>query len=147
MYAKIANNQVVKYPYNNADIRKDNPNVSFPEPISDATLAEYGVVKVADSSAPTFDNKTHRAVEQSPVLENGVWKKSWAVVQLSDEVAAANVRAERDKRIAETDWLVIKNLELNQNVPGKWEVYRQDLRDIPQQPGFPHEITWPVKPT
>jgi hypothetical protein len=63
-----------------------------------------------------------------------------------DAEAAKAVRADRDKRIAETDWIVIKNLELNQNVPGVWEVYRQGLRDVPAQAGFPWDITWPVKP-
>jgi hypothetical protein len=63
-----------------------------------------------------------------------------------DDEAAKAVRAQRDRLIAETDWIVIKNLELNQNVPGIWEVYRQNLRDVPSQAGFPHEITWPEKP-
>lgn len=146
MYAKVENNQIVKYPYNKADIRKDNPNVSFPDTLSDEILASVGAVKIAASTPVAFDNKTHRAVEQNPVLENGVCKQVWAIVELPVEVASANVRAHRDRLIAETDWLVVKNLELNQNVPGKWEVYRQDLRDIPQQAGFPHNVTWPVKP-
>jgi hypothetical protein len=56
------------------------------------------------------------------------------------------VRQSRDDKLKETDWVVIKNLELNANIPGVWEVYRQALRDIPTQEGFPWTITWPVKP-
>lgn len=66
--------------------------------------------------------------------------------QVDTEQLAVEARIERNRRIAETDWMVVKHLELNENVPGKWEVYRQALRDVPQQPGFPNEITWPTKP-
>ena len=59
---------------------------------------------------------------------------------------ANNVRQIRDDKLKETDWVVIKNLELNANIPGVWEVYRQALRDIPTQEGFPWTITWPVEP-
>ena len=63
-----------------------------------------------------------------------------------DAEQAKAVRADRDKRLSDTDWLVIKNLELNQNIPGTWEVYRQALRDVPQQAGFPWTVNWPVAP-
>lgn len=62
------------------------------------------------------------------------------------DAAALVVREERNKRLAATDWRVIKHLELNENIPGVWEVYRQALRDVPDQPGFPWEVTWPNEP-
>jgi len=63
-----------------------------------------------------------------------------------DVEQAKSVRASRDTKLKESDWVVIKNLELNANIPGAWEVYRQALRDIPTQTGFPWTITWPVQP-
>ena len=63
-----------------------------------------------------------------------------------DAEQAVSVRASRDIKLAETDWVVIKNLELNANIPGAWEVYRQALRDVPTQSGFPNTIVWPVQP-
>ena len=63
-----------------------------------------------------------------------------------DAEQAKSVRASRDEKLRETDWIVIKNLELNANIPGAWEVYRQALRDVPTQAGFPWTITWPVEP-
>jgi len=59
---------------------------------------------------------------------------------------ANSVRQTRNYKLKETDWIVIKNLELNANIPGAWEVYRQALRDIPAQSGFPWTITWPESP-
>jgi len=63
-----------------------------------------------------------------------------------DADQAKSVRTSRDDKLKETDWIVIKNLELNANIPGAWEVYRQALRDIPTQSGFPWTITWPTQP-
>jgi len=65
---------------------------------------------------------------------------------IKDDEQAKSVRASRDDKLKESDWVVIKNLELNANIPGAWEVYRQALRDIPTQTGFPWTITWPVQP-
>jgi len=63
-----------------------------------------------------------------------------------DADQAKSVRTSRDDKLKETDWIVIKNLELNANIPGAWEVYRQALRDIPAQADFPWTITWPDAP-
>ena len=62
------------------------------------------------------------------------------------------VRAERDKLLAETDWVVTKEVEKNAldglgiQIPVVWLDYRQALRDIPQQAGFPDNVTWPTQP-
>jgi hypothetical protein len=67
----------------------------------------------------------------------------------TQEDLAARVRAERDRRIAETDYLVMSDYPLSQEKLEEIKVYRQALRDLPQQPGFPWggpddpECTWP----
>jgi len=63
-----------------------------------------------------------------------------------DAEQAKSVRATRDDKLKECDWVVIKNLETNSNIPGAWEVYRQALRDVPSQSGFPWTVTWPDAP-
>jgi hypothetical protein len=153
MFVKITNGQIDKFPYTIGDLRKDNPNTSFPKNIPDSLLSEFGLVRVTEAAAPDYDSRTHRLVTQQPTLVDGVWTVTRAVVakdqaQVDAEAAqkASSVRQQRDKLLAETDWLVIKNLELNQNIPGVWEVYRQALRDIPSQEGFPWNVTWPESP-
>jgi len=76
-----------------------------------------------------------------------------AVVADSDENIAerkANLsiveRAKRDLLLAETDWVVIKSLELGETVSTDMSTYRQALRDVPAQAGFPDTITWPTQP-
>jgi Phage tail assembly chaperone protein len=73
----------------------------------------------------------------------------------TDEQVAVSVRADRDARLAETDWLLLRHQD--ETVVGKATTltadeattlvdYRQALRDVPTQAGFPHEIDWPQEP-
>ena len=55
---------------------------------------------------------------------------------------AAQVRAERNAKIAACDWRVLPDV-LNGDV---WKVYRQALRDVPEQAGFPDNVVWPMQP-
>ena len=60
----------------------------------------------------------------------------------------ARVRAERDRKIAATDWRVIVASESDEgsDLPTKWKTYRTDLRDITEQ-ADPDNITWPTEPS
>jgi hypothetical protein len=134
------------------EVRSLYPNTSFPSQWSVELVEELGLDPVFETPAPTV-TRYQTAYKDGTEQVAGKWVWKWSISEMSAEAiaskdaeAAKAVRADRDKRIAETDWIVIKNLELNQNVPGVWEVYRQALRDVPSQAGFPHEITWPSKP-
>lgn len=65
---------------------------------------------------------------------------------VSDGELAERVRSERDARLAACDWVVIRAHEMGQQVAEPWRVYRNALRDVPTQPGFPRSIAWPVPP-
>ena len=60
----------------------------------------------------------------------------------------ANVRRQRDRLIAATDWRVIVASESDEgsDLPTKWKTYRKDLRDITEQ-ADPDNITWPTEPS
>lgn len=68
------------------------------------------------------------------------------------EMLAERARARRDVLLNETQWVVQRAQEEallsggNMVVPTEWLMYRQALRDLPSQPGFPSEITWPEMP-
>lgn len=63
-----------------------------------------------------------------------------------DKDQANNIRNDRNQRLKDCDWLVIKALELGQAVPENWATYRQALRDVPTQAVFPWNVEWPVQP-
>jgi DNA-binding HxlR family transcriptional regulator len=147
MYAKINNGLIEKYPYTIGELRKDNPNTSFPSQISDETLAEFGVVTVEPVDPPKV-NYTQTRRELTPVFETGVWKQKWLVESLSQEQIeaqieskAAQVRAERNERLSATDWTQAK--DISDEVSQAWVPYRQALRDISKQGGFPFDVVWP----
>lgn len=70
-------------------------------------------------------------------------KDEWVTLECS-----LKVRELRDQLLREADVLVAKSLDLGDMVQvGKLGAYRQLLRDIPKQPGFPEQIKWPSPPT
>jgi hypothetical protein len=61
----------------------------------------------------------------------------------TEELAAA-ARAERNALLATTDWT--QAADVPQSTKDKWAPYRQALRDVTEQSGFPSDIQWPAKP-
>ena len=55
-------------------------------------------------------------------------------------------RARRNTRLAASDWTQIADAPLTAPEQAAWAAYRQALRDVPEQPGFPASVTWPVAP-
>lgn len=149
MYAKLNNGQIEKYPYTIGQLRKDNHNVSFPKNISTEVLASFNVVEVQPVDPPIVSH-TQIWQESTPILENGVWKQAYVVSDIDEqdlilrtESQKESVRTKRDKLLAETDWTQVADAPVDQEA---WATYRQALRDIPAQAGFPWTITWPDQP-
>jgi len=68
----------------------------------------------------------------------------------ADVRASEEVRAERDARLMEVDAVAGNALRwaaLDADTQAAWATYRQALLDVPQQDGFPNDITWPTEPT
>jgi hypothetical protein len=61
----------------------------------------------------------------------------------TQEEKAAAIRAERDALLAVTDWTQLPDVP--EATREAYAVYRQALRDIPQQSGFPENVIWPLK--
>ena len=65
---------------------------------------------------------------------------------MKDAEQAKSVRGSRDTKLAESDWRVIKAAETATTLDAAWATYRQALRDVTAQSGFPWTITWPDAP-
>lgn len=59
---------------------------------------------------------------------------------------ATSVREKRDRLLDESDWTQVTDSPINAEAKAEWATYRQALRDIPEQPGFPHDILFPTSP-
>lgn len=71
--------------------------------------------------------------------------KSWAP---NEEAASSGVRAERNRLLQESDWTDTASApeRLGQDAYQAWQTYRQELRDVTNQAGFPLSVAWPVPP-
>lgn len=147
MYVKTHAGAVVRYPYGVDDLRRDNAGTSFPDVISDQMLADYGVFRVTELPRPQSNAMTQDCIHDAePRLQDGAWVIGCRIEDKPVEEAARNVRSQRDKFLSECDWVIIMHTEKGTNIPAPWEIYRQSLRDITAQSGFPHNVQWPAKP-
>jgi hypothetical protein len=145
MYIKLNNGVIEKYPYSINELKKDNLQTSFPEDISDEMLVTWNVFPVKQTPQPSYDYLTQTVTEKQPVNNNG-WTQVWEVINLPLDKASANVRERRDYLLSECDWVVIKSIETDVPEIESWKTYRQALRDVPSQTGFPYSVVWPIKP-
>lgn len=75
--------------------------------------------------------------------EEEEWKaKEAAWSASSNDRKAAEIRTERNAKIAACDWRMLTDSPASE----VWKNYRQALRDVPQQTGFPVNFVWPVEP-
>ena len=147
MFAIISDGTVHEYPIHS--IHQRFPQTSFPDPMVDSALPD-GVVRVAISAVPSYDPYTHRLVEEAPAYEDGQWLVRHSVVPLGeDELAAiradraAVVRSNRTRLLQQSDWTQLADAPVDSQT---WATYRQALRDITAQAGFPFDVMWPTAP-
>lgn len=115
-------------------------------------LAAANIVPVAmfTGQLPVDGYQYAVKIKQQP---DGTWAHVAVQVEISEEQYQNNVarqaqavKADRDRMISSTDWVVTKSLEEGTSIPTEWKNYRQALRDIPSQEGFPFDIQWPKVP-
>ena len=149
-FAFITNNTIEQYPIGAVEIKRRFPSTSFTVPLEGQDLSDFGVAEVASTDQPTIDRNTQKLEEGTPVLDGSTWRQAWNVIALSAEElqqvednAAASVRATRNEKLAATDWTQLAD---QSSIAGTWATYRQELRDLPAQSGFPFTVTWPTEP-
>lgn len=61
------------------------------------------------------------------------------------EQKAQNIRSKRTNLLRKSDWT--QGADVPTSTKSKWTDYRQNLRDLPAQSGFPDSVTWPTQPS
>lgn len=127
------------------------PNVSIPQPPSLADLNDLGVDPILEGPQPPL-TRFQYAVRSGPTQINGQWFWVYTaedmtpeqIQQLTDQ-QWQSVRNERDSKLQECDWTQLPDVPLTAEQKAEWVTYRQQLRDVTNQPD-PFNITWPVAP-
>lgn len=156
MYVKITNGTVDTYPYSVGQLRRDNPQTSFPKTIPTEMLEEYGVFAVMTTSAPDVDLRTKSVAEATtPTLVDGAWTLTWTTIdKTADEIAewdtnlAAQHRDRRNGLLSQSDWTQMNDSPLSNEDKTAWAVYRSELRNLPDDAAWPNlsDEDWPVAP-
>tara|TARA_B100001094_G_C18111337_1_gene761354 strand:- start:72 stop:542 length:471 start_codon:yes stop_codon:yes gene_type:complete len=155
IYAFVSEtNELIEYPVSIREIKNKFPNTSFPKPYEDLDLNSFGVRVVTAVPTPEVDYSIEYAVELDPTYVDNAWTQTWQVLPFSAEVIAGrvesakeNVRALRDSLLVASDWTQLVDCPLSAEDKLLWSAYRQSLRDVPEQSGFPAEVVWPEEPS
>lgn len=151
MYIKHDGSQIIQFPYTVADLKTDNASVSFPRKITEEVLARYGVSRIHVLDPAEHDETTHYAtLNDAPTFENNQWVLGWNIVAKSQEQIdeewsnkCASVRNARNELLKQSDWTQMPDVTLTESQSTAWRTYRQALRDVPSQAGFPNSVEWP----
>lgn len=158
MFAEVNGQNVVTFPYDYDTLVRRNPSTRFAaEELTamyvgtEANLAGNQLVRVVVADAPQYDEATQIAVRNNqPSLVGDTWTIGWIVQELTQsekdqKLAAkiASVRSQRNQKLKDSDWTQVADAPVDQ---AAWAAYRQALRDIPSQEGFPWSVTWAVEP-
>ena len=144
------------------EFRNLNANTSFPSIITEDVLADFGAAVILEgeqatpttpyqysfrdgvkkvkgkyftkySVGPVFtDNETQTALEQETEYKARI-----------DDQQGTSVRNSRNQLLKDSDWTQVVDAKVDTKV---WAAYRQELRDITGQDGFPFNVIWPTQP-
>jgi len=69
---------------------------------------------------------------------------TWSPPAIDPNQLPLQIRAQRNQLLQASDWT--QATDVPNAFKNKWVAYRQALRDVPQQQGFPNDVVWPIPP-
>ena len=158
MQVRIRETGAVMY---EGEFRALYPNTSFSQQISAETLDAFGADVVFEGPQATGGDVYQYSQAAGVELVDGKWftkyilgpvfidgettavEQEAAYKATKDTDQSKSIRSIRNDKLKECDWTQISDATVNKTL---WATYRQELRDISSQEGFPWTITWPTQP-
>lgn len=144
------------------EFRAMHRDTSMPQQLSESLINDFGGDVVFEGPQATGGDQYQYSQAAGVEQINGKWYTKYvlgpiftdndeatAVEQeaaykaMKDEEQAKSVRAERNQKLAASDWTQVIDAPVDQ---AAWAAYRQALRDISAQAGFPQQVVWPQEP-
>lgn len=140
MYAKLINEgQIERAPKNKGAWVNYDRNTELlsadgylPVVVIEETTAEKPIVKYRQ-----INGQIEQYAETAPVP---------AVPEPTEEQQEMQIRAQRNSLLTLCDWTQLPDAPLTTEQKQEWAEYRQALRDVPEQAGFPENVAWPLVP-
>lgn len=141
---------------NRNDVNSGWDEVPYP-----SSAAELVGVQISHTSRTAHDNKMRQILQQLVAAEPELYKEVAVNDESGNKIATTveeipqpteeekrkqketEVRAQRDSLIAKTDYLLVPDYPISAKDLEKVKAYRQALRDVPAQEGFPDNVVWP----
>lgn len=151
-----------------SQFRSEHPNTSFPKVLTVEIINSFGYDPILEGPQAQTTLPYQISVRDGIVEVNGQWFTKYVAGPLfqdytddegvvhtaaeqweaycfqKDAEQAKAVRDDRNKRLADCDWTQLADAPVNHT---EWATYRQALRDVTAQAGFPWEIEWPSQPS
>lgn len=139
-----------------SEIKKLNPNISLPKTWGSSVYEALGIDPIYDINTPEPSSEDKEVI-RSGVEQNdeGNWVYAYTEVnkyaseeekttalEAIERAKAQGIRDKRNNILAKTDWMGLSDVTMS----AEWATYRQALRDVPAQDGFPNTINWPSEP-
>jgi len=129
-----------------SQFRLRHRHTSFPRIIDEPLQDQFGIDQIFEGpqrqGPPPYSYTYRDGIEEI----DGRWYTKYTIGERDrgeiDDQQAENVRSQRDRLIEKSDWRAVSDRKLEP----EWKEYRQALRDISKQEGFPHDVKWPVDP-
>lgn len=144
MYAKIVDGVLIKFPYSIEEMRETHPDLEIGDEPTPEQLTACNAVPAQQDWTPTKSSRTHTFEPIYSENEDGSVTISYRDVEKPLQIAEFNMRDARDSALTRCDWVITRAFEEGNAVPANYLTYRQALRDLPSQEGFPYEYVWPV---
>jgi hypothetical protein len=150
-----------------SQFRAENKNTSFPPQLTAEIIDSFGYDPVLEGPQATTIPPYQYSQRDGVVEVNGQWFTHYiagptfqdytdpdGVVHTASEQyeeycfgkdaeQGKSVRDDRNKRLADCDWTQLPDAPVD---TATWAAYRQELRDVTAQAGFPWEVVWPEEP-
>lgn len=147
---KLVDGNPVDNPVIELNFRQLFSNTSFPDYLTPSIVEAHGF-GIYDYSPQPEVNRYEKVIEIKPSRDSaGIWRQTWQIVEMGEDdketvnnEQAIVIRTDRNYRLWESDWTQLADSTANKEV---WAAYRQALRDITKQVGFPWIVQWPEKP-
>ena len=129
-----------------SEFRLRNKHTSFPRIIDEPLQDQFGIDMIFEGpqkqGPPPYSYTYRDGIEKI----DDKWYTKYTIGKRDkkeiDDNQAKNIRNRRDNLIKESDWRAVSDRKLEP----EWKEYRQALRDITKQEGFPHDVKWPTDP-
>lgn len=144
-YALVKNGKILEYPLYEGDIKLRFPGTSFSTPFQPPF--DYVPVTLKPHPTLSYDKNLREGI---PEFIDDELTQVWIVenaseeeIQQRTETAKSQARLMRNERLSSCDWTQLPDAPVD---AAAWAIYRQELRDITGQTGFPWDIAWPEQP-